>query len=537
MSGMFSYGNNTWPHAFNQPIGKWDVGNVTNMANMLSRGVFNQDISKWNTSKVTDMTGMFTSSTKFSYSIGKWNFGNVAAGNMGMGLNTTAFGTNYIKTSILLQDFSNNPTFTNKNNTLGGSGMPLGSYLNNTQTANAVTVINSRNNLINATAITPTASILTTSGYSSSDLLTIGYVATDLLALNLTNTQLASGGLAIYEMGATIPMFISYGYNFDNLFKSNITYSYITSYIYGNSGTFLSNILKMNFIANRTYDLGNIMNNKSTSTFNFPSNDITIKKQTITFNRPVTIKTNDIVGTMDGYAKVGDQVFTFGIRNPQTQIVIIGGTGGGNALAYSGDTVNVYPLGYSSYTEGLSAAWNGTKWVAGTNNRYLYSYDGLSWIQTPGQIIHSVGCNGLAWNGTQWISVGQGAGNTIGYSYDGINWLGLGRGIFSSSGRGSGIVWNGQQWLALGSGGNTIAYSIDGTTWTGLGTSIFTTAGNQACWNGSIYIATGQGTNSLAYSTNGTSWTGLGTSVFTVNGNGIASNGKIISRQAKVEIR
>ena len=46
--------------AFNQPIGHWDVSNVTNMSVMFYGSPFNQDISSWDVSNVTDMAGMFS---------------------------------------------------------------------------------------------------------------------------------------------------------------------------------------------------------------------------------------------------------------------------------------------------------------------------------------------------------------------------------------------------------------------------------------------------------------------------------------------
>lgn len=49
------------PNTFNQPIGSWDVSNVTNMDRMFfSATAFNQPIGSWNVSNVTNMTDMFT---------------------------------------------------------------------------------------------------------------------------------------------------------------------------------------------------------------------------------------------------------------------------------------------------------------------------------------------------------------------------------------------------------------------------------------------------------------------------------------------
>jgi surface protein len=59
---------------FNQPIGSWDMSNVTNMEGMFYRAtVFNQPIGSWNTSNVTNMGYMFAEASSFNQPIGSWN--------------------------------------------------------------------------------------------------------------------------------------------------------------------------------------------------------------------------------------------------------------------------------------------------------------------------------------------------------------------------------------------------------------------------------------------------------------------------------
>jgi surface protein len=65
-------------NSFNQPIGNWDVSNVTNMAAMFKQAnSFNQDISYWDVSSVTNMQMMFFIATSFNQFIGDWNVSNV----------------------------------------------------------------------------------------------------------------------------------------------------------------------------------------------------------------------------------------------------------------------------------------------------------------------------------------------------------------------------------------------------------------------------------------------------------------------------
>jgi surface protein len=50
--------------AFNQPIGKWDTRNVTNMSFMFADAVaFNQNIRGWNTTNVETTHHMYTGAT------------------------------------------------------------------------------------------------------------------------------------------------------------------------------------------------------------------------------------------------------------------------------------------------------------------------------------------------------------------------------------------------------------------------------------------------------------------------------------------
>jgi surface protein len=69
MGGMFQQAT-----AFNQPIGSWNTGAVTNMAGMFGIATsFNQSIGSWNTGAVTGMNSMFAEASSFNQNIGGWN--------------------------------------------------------------------------------------------------------------------------------------------------------------------------------------------------------------------------------------------------------------------------------------------------------------------------------------------------------------------------------------------------------------------------------------------------------------------------------
>jgi surface protein len=68
---------------FNQPIGNWDVSNVTDMEGAFTAAWnFNQDIGGWDTSSVTRMSLMFASdgvnnNLPFNQNLGAWNISSV----------------------------------------------------------------------------------------------------------------------------------------------------------------------------------------------------------------------------------------------------------------------------------------------------------------------------------------------------------------------------------------------------------------------------------------------------------------------------
>jgi surface protein len=76
MGGMFV--NAT---SFNQPISSWNVTNVTNMMRMFANTPFNEPIDSWDVSNVINMNSMFSQASSFNKDIDSWNVSSVT--NMG----------------------------------------------------------------------------------------------------------------------------------------------------------------------------------------------------------------------------------------------------------------------------------------------------------------------------------------------------------------------------------------------------------------------------------------------------------------------
>ena len=107
MDAMLGNDGAEYQIGFNQPIGSWDVSNVTDMTGMFNHSVsFNQDIANWDVSNVVIMYGMFYSATSFNQPIGNWDVSNVTDMNLMFGT-SSVFGTSSFNQPIGNWDVSN----------------------------------------------------------------------------------------------------------------------------------------------------------------------------------------------------------------------------------------------------------------------------------------------------------------------------------------------------------------------------------------------------------------------------------------------
>ena len=61
-------------HAFDQPIGEWDVSSVKEMSFMFCKAKkFNQPLGSWNVSSVKNMRHMFDEAISFYQPLNDWN--------------------------------------------------------------------------------------------------------------------------------------------------------------------------------------------------------------------------------------------------------------------------------------------------------------------------------------------------------------------------------------------------------------------------------------------------------------------------------
>ncbi|WP_166627786.1 BspA family leucine-rich repeat surface protein, partial [Tenacibaculum caenipelagi] len=77
VTSMASMFNTAYRYQFDEPIGDWDVSNVTDMSNLFKITYFNKNISNWNVSNVTNMLGMFEGARDFNQDISSWNVSSV----------------------------------------------------------------------------------------------------------------------------------------------------------------------------------------------------------------------------------------------------------------------------------------------------------------------------------------------------------------------------------------------------------------------------------------------------------------------------
>jgi surface protein len=115
---------------FDQDIGAWDIGNVTDMGSMFEGAEsFNQDIGAWDTGNVANMSSLFKRAYAFNQDIGAWDTGNVTnmSGMFG-GLNETNSFNNGGSESIGQWDVSSVTDMANMFRETNSFDQPIGQW-------------------------------------------------------------------------------------------------------------------------------------------------------------------------------------------------------------------------------------------------------------------------------------------------------------------------------------------------------------------------------------------------------------------------
>jgi len=131
----------------------------------------------------------------------------------------------------------------------------------------------------------------------------------------------------------------------------------------------------------------------------------------------------------------GSYIFTnagYGVAwSNEQSLIVAGGSGGTNSLAYSNDGIFWNGLGNNLLSTVYDVQWNGSIWIAcgvpiSGNKSIIYSTDGNHWNLPTQTDLFDVNGTKIAWNGSFWTVIGSStSGNgsyNIATSVDGIHW-------------------------------------------------------------------------------------------------------------------
>lgn len=163
-----------------------------------------------------------------------------------------------------------------------------------------------------------------------------------------------------------------------------------------------------------------------------------------------------------------------------------------------------------------------------------FSFDGLSWSSATTGVGKTTGNSSVGYNGSLWVAgSNNGSGSPLSWSNDGQNWVSSLSGS-NYLGDAKGIAWNGSLWVAVGNANfNTYpytssVYSIDGKNWSAntlnnsswaLNQNLYCIASGKDGFGINMFVAGGQGggnnAGSIGYSYDGINWS-ASTSINTI---------------------